>query len=200
MVIRRASQPLSQGDHNLRPVPIVEEVMHVCHHAASLDFAVAREGLRARLRRGLLLIARSHASGNRRGASPAISTWMKRRAKFIVLSLYLRRMAGLLLKDGQTPLKDRKAALNVHLTENAVSAVGAAICRADAPGEDRRCSLHEDASDDVARVLEVLLAIMEIAREVSGFAADGSGEVRLSGQHFPEQRGWGWLFLLMVSA
>jgi hypothetical protein len=47
MVIRCASQPLSQGDHNLRPVPIVEEVMHVCHHATSLDFAVAREGARA---------------------------------------------------------------------------------------------------------------------------------------------------------
>jgi len=109
-------------------------------------------------------------------------------------------MAGLLPKDGQTPPKERKAVLHVHLTENTVSAVGSAICRADAPGEDRRCSLHEDTSDDVARVLEVLLAIMEIAGEVSGFAADESGEVRLSGQHFPEQRGWGWLLLLMVSA
>jgi hypothetical protein len=69
-VIRRASQPLSQGDHNLRPVPIVEEVMHVCHHAASLDFAVAREGC-ARLRRGPLLIARSLSRvGKQTGRKP----------------------------------------------------------------------------------------------------------------------------------
>jgi hypothetical protein len=34
-------------------------------------------------------------------------------------------------------------------------------------------------SDDVARVLEVLPAIVEKAREVSGFAADQSGKVRL---------------------
>jgi len=43
-VIRRASQPLSQGDHNLWPVPVAGEVMDVCHHAASFDFAVARKG------------------------------------------------------------------------------------------------------------------------------------------------------------
>jgi cysteine desulfurase len=38
---------------------------------------------------------------------------------------------------------------------------------------------HENTSDDVARVLEVLPAIVEKAREFSGFAADQSGEVRL---------------------
>jgi len=116
-VIRRASQPLSEGDHNLWPVPIVEEVMDVCHHAASLDFAVARKGCARpcdEVRHWSLAL--SPASGNRRAASAEISTWMKWRAKFIVLSLYLRRIAGLLLKDGQTPFKERKADLNVHLT------------------------------------------------------------------------------------
>jgi len=38
---------------------------------------------------------------------------------------------------------------------------------------------HESASDDVARVLEVLPVIVEKVGEVSGFAADQSGEVRL---------------------
>jgi hypothetical protein len=38
---------------------------------------------------------------------------------------------------------------------------------------------HENTSDDVARVLEVSPAIVEKVREVSGFAADQSGEVRL---------------------
>jgi cysteine desulfurase len=38
---------------------------------------------------------------------------------------------------------------------------------------------HENTSDDVARVLDVLPAIVEKAREFSGFAADQSGEVRL---------------------
>jgi hypothetical protein len=119
MVIRRASRPLSQADHNLRPIPVAGEVMPVCHHAASVDFAVAREGC-ARPAARPLWGARSpsRASRNRRAASPAISTWMKRSAKFIVPSLYLRRMAALLLQDGQTPFKERKAVLNVHLTEN----------------------------------------------------------------------------------
>jgi hypothetical protein len=62
-------------------------------------------------------------------------------------------MAGLLLKDGQMPLTSGKPS--------------------------SMFTSHENTSDDVARVLEVLLAIMEIARGVTGFAADQSGEVRL---------------------
>ena len=63
MVIRRASQPLSQGDHNLWPVPVAGEVMDVCHHAASLDFAVARKGCaRACDEVRYWLLALSHAS------------------------------------------------------------------------------------------------------------------------------------------
>jgi hypothetical protein len=120
--------------------------MHVCHHAASLGFAVARKG-RAPLRRGPLLVAGSLARRETDGPQATkISTSMKGSAKFIVPSLYLRWVARLLLKDGQTPLKERKAVSNVHLTENTVSAVGAAICRADAPGEGRGCSSHHDTA------------------------------------------------------
>lgn len=43
---------------------------------------------------------------------------------------------------------------------------------------------HENTSDDVARVLEVLPAIVEKAREVSAFVADQSGEVRLGAVFF----------------
>lgn len=103
----------------------------------------------------------------------------------------------------------------IHLTENAISAVRTAICRADAPMEKARIAAssgsvcasgstepshvlraikapytsalgairfsfsYENTSDDVAGVLEVWPAIVEKAREVSGFAADQSGEVRL---------------------
>jgi hypothetical protein len=58
---------------------------------------------------------------------------------------------------------------------------------------------HENISRDVARVLEVLPAIVEKAREVSQALRQIKAGKSGSGQHLPEQRGWRWLFLLKVS-
>ena len=119
-----------------------------------------------------------HASGNRRVANPTISIWMKRRATFIVLKPHLRRMAGLLLKDGQTPLTSGKPS-SMFTSPKMPSARFAPQSVAQRRLARIAAAFRMRTATMWPRVLEVLPAIMEIAREVSGFAADQSGEVRL---------------------
>ena len=160
---------LSQCDHNLRRFLL----------AASFDFAVARKGHPRPYNEvcfwSLIL---PHASGNRRVANPTISIWMKRRATFIVLKPHLRRMAGLLLKDGQTPLTSGKPS-SMFTSPKMPSARFAPQSVAQRRLARIAAAFRMRTATMWPRVLEVLPAIMEIAREVSGFAADQSGEVRL---------------------